>query len=134
MPYKKCRGISLVELIVVIIIIAILASLALPQFTKTKERAWDKEATINLKLIRAAGKLYRMENTFYYPYTGYAPANTDDINTNLKLSLTTKNWIYSILTPLSGTATASRVGADRTWTLTMTDADGEPDCTGTYYP
>lgn len=92
----------------------------------------DKEATVNLKLIQAAEKIYRMENTFYYPYTGYAPANTDSINTNLKLSLTTKNWNYSIPTALTGTGTANRAG--RTWTLAMDDLDGEPDCTGTGCP
>lgn len=127
-------GFTLLELIVVVVIVGILVTLGLVNYGGIKERTLDKEATVNLKLIQAAEKIYRMENTFYYPYSG--TVDTSAINTNLKLSLTTaanRNWDYSIPTVQSGTSTASRAGAGgRTWTLTI--SGDEPVCSGTGCP
>lgn len=75
---------TLLELLVVIAILAILASLSLPQFARFRERAMEKEAWTNLKLIQAAAWLYRVEYDTY--------ANLDStaiVNRDLKLDLPT---------------------------------------------
>lgn len=117
------RAFSLVELIVVVIIIGILASIAMPNYLHTQERALDNEAKANLKLIQAAEKIYRMEEGFYYPFSG--TADTTQINTDLKLSIPgSSKWSYSIPTPQDGGSQAQRNGNDnRIWTLGIADAE-----------
>jgi type II secretory pathway pseudopilin PulG len=89
------KAITLVELIIVITIVVILATVAFPNFFKSKARAIDKEAIVSLRLIQAAEKIYRMEKGFYYPDTG--SADVAGINSYLKLSLPSTNWTYSII-------------------------------------
>jgi prepilin-type N-terminal cleavage/methylation domain-containing protein len=111
MSYKKNRGITLIEIIVVVLIIALLAALGSPQFSAIRERALGKEAKANLKLIDAAEKIYRMETGFYYPSSG-TKTDKDEINSNLKLSITETNWDYAITGASGGasySATADRV-------------------------
>ncbi|MGD9015336.1 MAG: hypothetical protein PVI33_04875 [Candidatus Omnitrophota bacterium] len=97
MVRKKIRSVTLLELLTVVLIIGILVALTIPRFSAMRERALDKEAKANLKLIQAAEKIYRMEALIYYP-TG-ENADTAGINTNLRLDLSTDadaNWNYSI--------------------------------------
>jgi general secretion pathway protein G len=121
------RGYNLIEIIIVIIIIGILVTFAMPQFSKTRERAFDNEAKANLRLMQAAEKIYRMEIGGYY-----GPSNViASINTNLKLSLpATSKWNYSVAA--SGDAAAARAGGGRTWSLAI-GAD-DPTCGGAGCP
>lgn len=97
---KEFRALTLIEVLIIIIVVGILTALSLPQFSKTREHAIVKEATANLKLIAAAERIYRMEAGAYYPiYLVDSPVGSvDDINNNLRLSLTERNWDYSVET------------------------------------
>lgn len=86
---KQIKAISLMELMVVVIIIGLLATLALPAFHGMKERALNKEAMANLKLIQAAERIYRMEYGVYWPC-----GDTSVLNDQLKLDLSARNWDY----------------------------------------
>ncbi|MCM8801528.1 MAG: type II secretion system GspH family protein [Candidatus Omnitrophica bacterium] len=122
------RGFTLLEIIITVIILGILVSIALPNYLKAKEKALDKEAIANLKLIRSAEITYRMEWGSFYPSAG-SESNIANINSNLKLALpsgSNRNWNYTVWN--SGCARATRNGADgRSWYLTINDADEEPD-------
>lgn len=126
------RGFTLTELVIVIIIIGILVTLAATHYGGTRERAFDREATANLKLIQAALRVYRMEGGAFF--------NSSDntvINRDLKLSLQTANprWNYQVDT--AGCGQATRTGGARAWCFRIDDgfapgSDGEPhlsDCT-----
>lgn len=133
-------GFTLQEMLVVIIIIGILAILALSQYGSGKERALDKEAIANLKLVSAAERIYRMEANFYYPYTGDSGTGTTgitNINTYLRLSLpagTNRNWDYYIYS--GGTSGFDARGARynqpsgwaRRYKMGTTEGTEEPCC------
>ena len=115
-----------------LVIIGILATLGLPQFSRTKERAIGKEAIANLKLIAAAEKIYRMEANAYYPIPAGTRSNiagdcsTDGaINGCLRLSLpsgATRNWDYAV-SSLTNVSTATRFSGSYsgcTWTIGFT--------------
>ncbi len=111
--YKHCmkKGFTLLELMIVVIIVGILATIGVQQYMPAKERAMGKEAQLNLRLIAAAERVYRMENDVYYPANGVTVSAINSINSNLKLNIPTTNWIYQIAGTATGyTATASRRG------------------------
>lgn len=130
--HASLSGFTFIELIVVLVVAAVLVGLAIPNFTKTRERALDKEAQTGLRLIQAAEKIYRLKNSFYYPNTGSAA--TSDINSMLQLDLSSSSWNYGI-NAVSGDfgGTANRInepsGWDRTWSLNR-DSSASPTCTG----
>ncbi len=117
-------GFNLTELIVVLVIVVVVVALAIPQFTKPKEAALDREAQIALRQIQAMEKLYYMKQGFYYPH----PASSDivttaDINSVLRLNLNVKYWLYGIepdrdLYNFTATAFRSQYQGGRTWEIT----------------
>ena len=64
-------GVTLTEVLIVVVILGILATLALPMFVKTIEKAKVGEAMSNLNLIRTGQKIYFLE------YSTYSPNITD---------------------------------------------------------
>jgi len=125
------KGFTIIELMVALIIIGVLVSLAIPGFSRTKERAFDKEAQIGLNLIAAGEKMYRVKIGSYYPSSG--TVDKSDIEDNLQLDLSSSSWEYNI-TGLGGTnynATAVRNGPaswGRQWLINATGDSCVPIC------
>lgn len=115
------RAFTLLELLVVLIIIGIMAALSITNYTKTRERAYDREAQAALSLIQSAERMRRLRSAAYYPPSGNE-GDIGSINTNLKLNLAEQRWDYSIA---GGTdtfnATATRSG--RTWSIDQDDSE-----------
>ncbi len=121
----------MVEVLTVILIISILVTLALPKFGTMKERALDREAKANLRLIQAAEKIYRMELGVFWPPSA-TPETTVSLNTELKLDLSPTNWSYQASSnngapPLDAQATRANPpsGWDRTYYI---DDEEEQAC------
>lgn len=117
---RKRSGFTLIELLAVIVIIGILATLGITHYAGMKEKALDKEAIANLKLIQAAEKIYNMETGSYI-----ACATTTEVNTNLKLSIPTGNPNWNYLTKTTtGCAQATRnVSGGRTMRILITEEE-----------
>ncbi len=64
-------GFTLIELLVVVLIIGILSSIALPQYTRSVNRARATEVLIAGKAIADAQNLYWMANSHYDPTFWY---------------------------------------------------------------
>ena len=134
MPNNK--GYTLIEILVVLVIIGTLAALAWPNYMAIKEKSLNREAKANLALIRAAEKIYRMEQGFYYPYSDVT-TSVSDINSFLKLSLpesASVSWSIEVnsITASNEFAEATRdgTGSDgRVWKINF-PGDTEPSCTG----
>lgn len=125
------KGFSLMELLVVLIIVGILAALSIPNYTKTRERAVDKEAQTALSLVQAAERMYRLRAAAYYPYT-VPETSIDNINENLKLNLGEQRWDYSVTGGATFSARAQRLDAgSRRWYI---DQDDSEACLGAPCP
>jgi len=126
----KVTGWTLIEFLVVLIIIAILAGLAIPNFTRTRERALDREAQTALRLIQAAERVYLSKYATYWPAPTLA-----DINTNLKLDLASGSWNFSAPTANASAfnANAARTDSSRTWSINQ-NTSAAPVCSGPSCP
>ncbi len=128
----KENGFTLMETLVVIIIIGILSVIGITQYGSYKENVVEREAKENLKLIRAAQRIYRMESSTYYPASGVPISDIATINTNLKLDIPAgpqRNWNYSVRN--DGCGIATRLGGSTAYSLAINDADQEPNKNGT---
>ena len=121
------KGFTLLEILITVIIIGILAAIAIPNYTKSRERSLDKEAQIVLNLIHAAEKMHYMKTTAYYPNIALTSVDVSGINSYLRLNLYSANWDYGINTDsiTAATATAKRKnvssGWDREWQVVASD-------------
>jgi len=61
------KGFTLIELLIVVIIIAILAAIAIPQFANTTGDAQEGALDANLKTMRSAIELYRVQHRNVFP-------------------------------------------------------------------
>ena len=62
---KEEKAFTLIELIIVVLILGVLASLAIPRFTGSMEKAKGDEAIVNLRLIFAGQRMYRLDYNEY---------------------------------------------------------------------
>ena len=128
-PFKRSgpiSGLTLIEIIIVIVVIGILVTLGTVNYAPHKERALDREAQANLKLILAAERIYRMEIGVFYDSGTTQPTAITNINTNLRLLVSTavnRSWDY-ITTATAGSACcgqATRTVGARTWRMRNTE-------------
>ncbi len=126
---RRRIGFTLTELMIVIVILGILAGLAIPNYLASRERSFDKEAVAGLNLIRSAEKAVNAYREAYWPPAG-SNGVIAQIDGNLSLGLTENNWDYTILRTGTGFC-ATAVRPSRTWTIT--EAAGDPTCSGTCY-
>ncbi len=111
------KGFTLIELLVVVLIIGILSAIALPQYNMAVEKARTAEVWVNVKHIKDAYRLFRLENIT-------EPTN-DDFKEMLELSggewrdlgqwlYFTKNFSYQ---PVVGSVEVARVSGSGTYRL-----------------
>ncbi len=59
------EGFTLIELLIVVVIIGILAAIAIPQFTSTKEKAFDAAAQSDIRNLMTAEEAYFFNHQAY---------------------------------------------------------------------
>lgn len=60
------KGFTLIELLIVVVIIGILASIAIPKFSATKEKAYISKLKSDLRNLATAQEAYLYDNGQYY--------------------------------------------------------------------
>ena len=126
MTFKRLRGFTLTELIVVVVVLGIIAGFAIPNYTKSIDRSYRKDGTVNLTAIYAAEQIYYNNNNgSYWPASGSGDVSA--INSNLGLGILSNNLTYSC----SGYGSTFSCAATRgSMTLTVTQASATPTCGG----
>jgi len=110
------KGFTLLELLVVVVIIGILATIALPQYTATIEKARSGEAVINIGAIRVALDRYWYQNGSMPADDNFALLDVDNPN-----NIVNKLYMYSFKdngtssTKRKYSVIATRVGNAGTW-------------------
>jgi prepilin-type N-terminal cleavage/methylation domain-containing protein len=128
MPVRNVRGFTLIELILVVVIIGILATITIPKFGNTKEKALVAEMKVDLKNLVSAEEAYFSDYTTYTGTLG-----------NLNYNVSTGNTINLISITASGTgwnATATNVGTAKVCGIFIGNAsppitgqvEGQPLC------
>ncbi len=125
------RGFTLTEIIVTIAIVAVIAVVALPNFTKARQRASARQAADYLRTIATAEKLYYAK---WKSFIGLPNAATIQGLTGAEVSSRDFNFAVAA-TPTSFTATATRIGGSGgTITLNQNDAWGATGSESRYLP
>ena len=125
---RHTRGFTLVELLLVVVIIGILATIAIPKFGNTKEKALVASMQVDLKNLVTA------EEAYFSDWTTYTATLT-----NLKYNVSSGNTLNLISVTASGTgwnATATNVGTAHTCGIFVGNAsapmagqvEGQPVC------
>ncbi len=118
---KRARaGFTLLEVLMVVIIIGVLATLAIPQYTKTVEKARASEAYSNLGTLRKAEWIFYNDLLSNQNFT----ATIESLDVENPNSMATRNFNYTITAGATTfTITATRVsGTNSGETITINQA------------
>ena len=81
------EGFTLIELLIVVVIIGILAAIAIPQFSSTKEKAFDASAKSDLRNAMTSIESYFVENQDYAVTSSPTPSALPDFNSSTNVNV-----------------------------------------------
>jgi len=117
------KGFSLTEVLIAIIILAIMASIAAVNYTKSRQNILDEEAKNNLKLIRSAELIYKIDHGQFV-----SCANISEINANLNLNIGKSGfWNYNVVVN-GNNFNCTAVRNDNSRTCVLDKTQDEPNC------
>ncbi len=114
----KSKGFTLLEVLIVVIIIGILASMALPQYLNTLEKARSAEAVSQIGVLRGAMQRYWFEQTATqstYSAANFSRLDVDDPNNAVKRLYNYTLADSSTLNTMTFTVNATRIGKAGYW-------------------
>ena len=128
------RGFTLIELLVVVVIIGILASIAIPKFTNTKNKAYIAAMKSDLRNLVTAEEAYFADSSKYTSLVttvvgGNGAQFKGSSGVNVPAIVPGTGFWYATVshTQMPG-GFACAIGVNTTNTLVPTAGDGEPSC------
>ncbi len=82
---RRRNGFTLIELLIVVVIIGILAAIAIPKFSNTKEKAYDRAVMSDIRRAQVAAEAYYADNLTY-------PASESDADFTTSSGVTVTRW------------------------------------------
>lgn len=121
---KRQAGFTLIELLIVVVIIGVLAAIAIPQFTSTRERAFDAAAQSDIRNMMTAEESYFFANQAYTDAAVDAGGTADldgdgtpDFQASRNVALTVTAW------PDGYRITAKHESSQQTWCVNSSGAN-----------
>ncbi len=122
------RGFTLIELLIVVVIIGILASIAIPKFGRTKERAYVAGMKSDLRNLATAQEVYFAENATYASTLSDLNYNVSSGNTLSLISITATGTGWSATASNTGTTTTCGIYIGSSTPPIAGQAEGQPVC------
>jgi len=123
---RDAKGFTLIELIIVVVIIGILASIAIPKFGNTKEKAYVAGMKADLRNLVTAQEAYFAE---YITYAGALSSLEYNVSTGNTLSLVSSSGSgWSATAVNSGTAHTCGIFIGTATAPMAGEAEGQPLC------
>ena len=123
---RSTRGFTLIELILVVVIIGILASIAIPKFGNTKEKAYVSLMKADLRNLVTAQEAYFAEFVTYASTTTTLNYNVSTGNTVSLTSSTGQGWAATATS--NGTAHTCGIFIGSATPPVTGQAEGQPVC------
>ena len=123
---RNTRGFTLIELIMVVVIIGILASIAIPKFGNTKEKAYVAGMKADLRNLVTAQEAYFAEFVTYASTTGNLNYNVTTGNTVSLVSSSGQGW--SATSTNTGTAHTCGTFIGNATPPMAGEFEGQPAC------
>lgn len=119
------QGFTLIELLIVVVIVGVLASIAIPKFANTKEKAYLTSMKSDLRNLVTAQESYFADSIKYTTNLGTAYRTSTGV-TGPTIALTGDGWTATV-----GHTTTTRTCAVYTGSTSLAPAakEGEPRCT-----
>lgn len=117
-------GFTLIELLIVVVIIGLLASIAIPKFATTKEKAYLTQMKVDLRNLYTAEESYFADSIKYTTDLGAAYRTSTGVGTP-SITLTGDGWTASITHTTSTRTCAIYAGSTA---LAPAVKEGEPRC------
>ena len=93
---RRQNGFTLIELLIVTVIISILAAIAIPKFSSTKEKAYDRAVMSDIRRARVAAEAYYADNMTYPASDVDADFTPSSGVTFTRWQLQTQNGVLSV--------------------------------------
>ena len=97
------KGFTLIELLIVVVIIGILASIAIPKFSATREKAYFAAMKSDLKNLASQQEIYYADEYSYATTTSLLSFTNSD-GVTISLEATSSGWSASAVHAALGTA------------------------------
>ena len=113
---RREGGFTLIELLIVVVIIGVLAAIAIPQFTNTKERAFDAAAQSDIRNMMTAEEAYFFSEQAYAASTVSAGGTADLDGDGTSDFQASKNVALTVTAYTDGyQITAKHSSSNQTW-------------------
>jgi len=99
---RKKFAFTLMEVMIVVIAIGLIAVYVLPNYNESIRRARERDAILQLTLLRGANYIYEARNGSYWEPVAEFPDMLAVINTNLKINIIPSGLRYTYTFTASG--------------------------------
>lgn len=88
---KNKQAFTLMEIMITVVLIGIIAGFAIPNYSKAINKAYERDAIVQLSALHAACQIYKARTGDYYTFD----LNTiNDINSTFKINITSNIFTY----------------------------------------
>src|SRR5437899_11928438 len=89
------KGLTLIELVVVVVIVGVLASIVIPKFANTREKAYLASMKSDLRNLVTAEEAYFADSTHFTTNLGTSFATTSNV-TGPEIKITATGWTAKV--------------------------------------